>query len=266
MGLKYGISNLINLNTLLSVSTEDAIFLKENLYNQRPSKPFRFTQKTGNQIIIDLGSATAVSLVGVFNHNLTASPGQFKIKADSANPPAGGWDSPAYSADLAVTANFNDSWKKIAQTYRYWCLDIDDASNGNNVEIGEFFLGVLTAFSSDVHLQPARTDGPVFFMARQQTYYGQDWTAYLAEAERFVITIQNISDPSVVDEMAVFLRAVQQNAGRFIFIPDDTEPFAYYVIVENLADYAIRLVHGSSDLREWRLQLKTLTKGISLLG
>jgi hypothetical protein len=267
MGLKYSITNLVNLTTLLSVTSEDAIFTKEHLYNQRPSYPFRFSAKSGNQILVDLGAPTLVSLAGVFNHNLLSGASQFKIKAAAANPPAGGnWDSPDWNSALPITANFNDSFLRFSHTYRYWLLDIDDGSNPDDTEIGEFFLGTLQHFSSKAYLQPARTDGPAFFMARQQTYYGQDWSAYLSEAERFVISVKNISDPSVVDEIAVWLRAVQRNAGKFIFIPDDAEPFAYYVIVENVADYSTRLVHGASDLREWRFQLKSLTKGISLLG
>jgi hypothetical protein len=268
MGLKYSIMNLVDLATLLSVTSEDPIFTKDHLYNQRPSYPFRFTAKSGNQILVDLGAPTLVTMVGVFNHNLTSGAGQFKIKAAAANPPAGGdWDSPDWNSAIPITANFNDSFLRFSKTYRYWVLDIDDGSNPDNIEIGEFFLGLATAFSSKVYLQPARTDGPAFFMARQQTYYGQDWSAYLSEAERFAISIKDITDPSVVDEVAVWLRAVQRNAGKFIFIPDDNEPFAYYVIIENLADYASRLVHGpTADLRQWNFQLKALTKGISLLG
>ncbi len=40
----YAIENLLaRSNTAISSSSEDALYVAENLYNKRPSKPFRFT-------------------------------------------------------------------------------------------------------------------------------------------------------------------------------------------------------------------------------
>jgi len=102
MTLLYVTGNLITSTTLDSVTTEDTVYVKEYLYNQRPSLPFRFTTNTGNQIKVDMGAAKSVTNVSVINHNLEA-PTLFKIKAAAADPPAGGdWDNPDWSDDLAL--------------------------------------------------------------------------------------------------------------------------------------------------------------------
>lgn len=267
MSVKYAVTNLINLLTLLSVTSEDPVFVKENLYNRRPSKPFRFAAKTGNQILVDLTTPTQVKLAAVFNHNLTAGATQFKLKADNSNPPGGGWDAPTWSQDFVQTANFNDAFLEIDQTFRYWMLDIDDGANADDIEIGELFLGVSTALSSKAFLQTRAAESPQFFVNRQMTHYGQDWTAYLAESTRFVLTIKSMANYNLIDEITLFLRAVQQNAGRVVLIPNDLEPFIYYALVETLADYGGRLVSGPDKvLRQYQFAVKSLTKGIALLG
>jgi len=265
MSLLYVLTNLINIDTLDSVTSEDTTYVKEYLYNIRPSLPFRFTAKTGNQVKVDLGGATQVTFVGCFNHNLLA-PTQFKIKAAAADPPGGGnWDLPDYEASLSVAANFNNSFLKINKTYQFWVLDTDDGTSPKNTEIGELVLGQHQSFASSVHLQPRRADGPIFYMDKDRTHYGQPHTAYHAEAEGFSLAFMNINDPSVVDEIHVFLKQVQQAGGSFIIIPDDVKPFCYYVSIENLEGYANRLVYGTKELREWRIELTTLAKGIELL-
>ena len=67
-------------------------------------------------------------------------------------------------------------------------------------------------------------------------------------------------------ESQAFLQDVQLVGGRFVIVPDDEKPFCYYVVVENLRDFADRKIYGrSGELREWRLRLKSLTEGVRLL-
>ncbi|GAG77384.1 unnamed protein product, partial [marine sediment metagenome] len=45
MSFIYVTPNLLDVDSLESISApgEDPVYVKENLYNNRPSKPFRFT-------------------------------------------------------------------------------------------------------------------------------------------------------------------------------------------------------------------------------
>jgi hypothetical protein len=102
-------------------------------------------------------------------------------------------------------------------------------------------------------------------MGTKRTFYGQDWPVYLSDQERLSLRFQNLNDPDTYDEFHHFLRTVQRNAGRFIIVPDEDHPLCYYVQVENLSDYSQLLIHGVRELREQRIDLITLTKGIRLL-
>lgn len=282
MAVKYCINNLLNDDTYCCASSINAVsgwVLEENLYNANPSFPFRFDDvgSVGNPewICWDLGSAIKVSLVAIFNHNielLTAVGDEWKLKFCTLPCEGSGacnWDAPAIEIDLAERRvdNFRNIYREINQTFRYGRVDIIDQNNVDGyVEYGELFVGQIQEFSRYVHVQPGRPDGPIYYKGDQKTYYGQKKAAYYSRAERLVMTFRNTGDPNVVDEFHTFLNNVQLNNGIFVIIPDDSIPFAYYVQVMNMNDFANRTVYNPDcgELREWKLNLETLTEGIAL--
>ncbi|NIO42656.1 MAG: hypothetical protein GTO41_22430 [Burkholderiales bacterium] len=299
MGLIYLIENFINDTCVLSANSEDGLYVLENLYNVRPSLPYRSTGigavGSPEWVCIDLGTASGVeynvTFAGLFNHNLTAlGAAGDELRLKGCNDPcvsSGGcdWDNPDCEVDLTTmecagtqpVADFRNLYHKIscAPGHRYWRLDVIDQNNTDGyLELGELVLGqwqrfprgAVTGESSWVRLSPGRADGPTFYMGKQRTHYGQDWTTYYSESERFELKLTTQNDPCIVDALHVFLRTVQQAGGRFVIMPDETKPFCYYVSVENLRDYAERLMYGATrELREWRLELRTLTEGVRLL-
>jgi len=76
MAIRYAINNFIDSSVDLYSSSEDSLYVLENLYNVRPSKPFRFTgigTTSGaipEWICIDFGSNISPDFVAIFNHNL----------------------------------------------------------------------------------------------------------------------------------------------------------------------------------------------------
>ena len=299
MGLIYSITNFINDDCILTANSEDDLYVLENLYNQRPSKPYRTTgigapPGSPEFICVNLGTYSGVeyevTLAAIFNHNLTqleVANDELRLKGcvDFCSAASGScdWDNPDCERDLTTMRcagtqpipNFLNTYHKIdcPAGYQYWRLDMIDQGNAAGyLEIGEFWLGQWQEFHKGdpddnwVHLQPGRADGPMFWMGNQRTHYGQDWTNYRSDAEHFSLRFKNVNDPCIVDEIHAFLRAVQQTGGRFVLIPDDRKPFCYYVLIENLKNYADRLVYGDEgELREWKLELKTLTQGVALL-
>ena len=292
MSVTYVIENYINVDTLGPVSPEDAcgFYNKERLYNERPSWPLRFAGKGAAAdpefICVDMKDPKQVTFAGIFNHNLTSDPERFSLKGCADACADCDWETaPAWEEDMKdrilsskICSDeyehiFPNSAKKINRTQQYFRFEFIDLSNPDEyIEIGEAVLGKYCKFRSTVYLQPGRPDGPSFYMANQETYYGQDWPAYLSYNEEFSLVFQNINDVNNLDELQIFLIRVQKNGGRFIIIPDDDRaetvnyPICYYVIVKNKRDFAKRLIHGfENDLREWKLDLKTLTMGIKLL-
>jgi hypothetical protein len=276
---KYAVTNLINVDTLVEVSSEHAIYTMDKLYNVRPSYPFRFAGvgSAGNPeyICVEFPAPKKITFAGLFNHNLIRNHGsdELSIKGCISGCTSGGcnWDAPDYELSLLdrIIPNHRNSYSKLAEKYLAWRFDFINSRNPDGyIEVGDAFLGNWQKFSSNVRLQPGRPDGPSFNMGNQQSHYGQDWTNYRSETEQlFTMTFLNAGDPAVVDEIKVFFSLVQQQGGQFIVIPDDGQPFCYYVVIMNFDSLATRMQYGfTGELREWTLTLKTLVEGISLLG
>lgn len=242
--------------TLDSVSTENTIYVKENLYDFRPSKPFYFTAKAAQWVKLFFAAGVQrATLACVFNHNFT-NASDCHITGNNT----GIWP----GTDVGhINYRQLDEYLLFDQTYSYWWLTLTDAGNSYNPRIGEFFLGQWARFAH-AHVQPGREDGPTFFASEQQTTYGQDWDVYLSEGQTFKIKLKNINDPAVIDDLHTFLRAISGPAGRFVFIPDDAQPHVYYCKVVG-SPPATRLVYGEHELREWSMDFKVLTRGITVL-
>jgi hypothetical protein len=253
----YSTDNLLSVYSLSSVTTEDSLYVKDYLYDNRPSRPFRFTSKSAQRIVIDLSSAKPVTIAALFNHNLTAAA-TVKIQANTSNS----WTSPAFTQTLSWR-NL-DLYALLSQTYRWWSFYVDDPTNTLMPEIGLAWLGTWSKFPN-ARVNPGRVDSPEFFQVEQVTSYGQDWTAYLSDSQTFELGLTNLISPSAVDDIHAFLRAIYGAAGRFVFIPDETQPHVYFVRVLGNPSSNRITYSASGELRGWSIKLKALTHGIVLI-
>ena len=264
MGIIYAAGNLNDVNTVLSVTSEDTVYIKEWMYNRRQSKPFRFTAKSGNQILID-GGAGGISptIAALMNHNLagTSGGGAFlcKIKGDDNNPPGGGWDAPTYSRDIAWhTLNM---YKLLdgAPTYRYWLLDIDDFDNAlTGCNIGEFVLTEWGTFSRGVEPGSRRSHEHLIF--DNETPYGQRWKAFKATRDAFSVSFPAFTDTKYRSEVQAFFDALQ-GVYPFVFIPDEDEDDCWYMEVPNILEAERQF----KDCNSFTLDLIEQTRGITIL-
>jgi hypothetical protein len=252
----YSATNLLTATTLLSVSTENTIYPKENLYDNRPSKPFYWTSKLAQEIIIDLGAPAMVEMIAIFNHTLLQAA-TITIEANNAGFPGAALDS------WNPTWREHDLYLRPLASYRYWRVYIDDATNPLIPRIGELWLGDLDEFSQ-AFVQPGREDGKTFHTDEKQTAYGQDWDVYFSEQKEFKIQIKHINDPAVVDEIELFLTSIYGPAGRFVLIPDTRYAHVFFVKIVG-SPPAKRPIYGEHELREWDMTLRELTAGITLL-
>jgi len=254
MAFLYSATNLITVITLDSVLTEDPVYVKEYLYDDRPSRPFRFLAKAAQWIKIDLGAPTLVTLAAFFNHNITAGVVRIQSYSDA-------WTTMVYNG--LFTWRANDMYHLLSDSNRWWRFYVNAPANPLMPQVGDAWLGTWSKFTT-AHLQPGRDDGVQFFTDEQTTPYGQDWDAYLSESKRFGIRFMNLQDPANVDALEAFLSSIGGPAGRFVIIPDHTKPHVYMVKVVG-SPSAHRHIYGSKELREWTLELKVLTRGITLL-
>lgn len=105
-----------------------------------------YWQSTGDSsenIVVDLGSAQAVTAFLIGDHNLTAGA-TITLQANSSNS----WGSPAYSQVVTVQ---DPAYLYLSQTYRYWRVLLADASNPDGyIKIGELYIGTYTELAAEI--------------------------------------------------------------------------------------------------------------------
>jgi len=272
--LRYAITNFIGSTTPIYYSSQDPRYVRQFLYNVRPSKPFRFVNEgvTGavpEWVCVDLNAPCTPTICALFNHNLVLSAGGDQLDLITYDDTcSGGAVEHSLSMMPRRLANFNNLYQLFNWgAHQFWKIETIDANNAAaKIEFGEWFLGEWQTFTN-ARLQPGRADGPVFFEGTQTTYYGQIWSNYYAEAENFSIVIKSINNPAQVDELRLFLSAVKLAGGKFVFIPDDNFQFCYYVHMTNMADFGLQLAKGATcEHYQWTIELRTLVEGVALLG
>ena len=257
MAFKYITPNLLDADSLDSVSSEDAVYVAEHLYNNRPSKPFRFTDKDDEWIKIDFGAAQKLTHVSIFNHDLTDAV-NLRLQGNAID----NWVAPTY--DQALTWQEYSLYRHFNESFRWWRLFVDDPTNDNDPQIGELFIGQHAEFANG-YVQPDWSQNLKFSIADEETFFGQSWRYYLSDRKEFNIKIQNLNDPANIDDLETFFRNIGGAAGRFVFIPHDDYPYCFLVEIAKTSIKNLQIVRGTNDLNEWTMTLRTLVRGIRLL-
>ena len=256
MSLYYAVTNLVTEDTLDSVSSEDTTFVKEFLYNQRQSKPFRFTAKSDNWIKVDLGSATQVTIAAILNHNVLSS-GTITLRAHATDlGTLATWQSSA-SYSTTITIKSPSCYEAINQTYRWWHIEFDNAS-GENVEIGEYFLGTYSTFTMG-YKYPFR-EKELRTVTENLSVHGQRWRYKIAEKAYFGVDFDAVTDANLISEIKAFF-AEHENDTPFVFVPESTEGYCYYVFCLNDLEAA----RNFEDLNAFSLELEEQTRGVSIV-
>lgn len=280
MTLRYVTQNFITADTPIFASSEHEIYTTEHLHDVRPSYPFRFTGKGSvadpEWVCVDLITARRVDFTAIFNHNFFNPTINLKACDQSCFVSGSGsgmcpWGAQPVLHELSTRipdgyvqfGGHRNLYQYLWERYRYFRLEVIDPDNAWIPHIGEWFLGRKKRFSSSVHLQPGREDGPKFYDGDVQTDYGQHWPTYYSTQETLKLTFRNIGDPQVQDEMHTWLRTIKEDFnGRFIIIPDDNLKFCYYVILKTKDGFATREIYGDEgEVRSWSFILETLTEG-----
>lgn len=288
--LRYAITNLINDDdTDLYPCSEDMLYIVENLYNVRPSLPYR-TEGIGTtagcipeDVCIEFATAVRPTLVAIFNHlfELEAGGDELYLKACLGGCPyqsgACNWNlppgagGPDYRLDLSdrLLENHKNLYKifDAGAAYNYWQLSMIDSGVGRlYLELGELFLGTVETLSN-AYLQPKMAAGPTFFENVNITQYGQIWSNYFGEAKEFSLEIINQDDPAQINELEYFLQRIKRADGKFVIIPDDAFKMIYYVHLQNISAFANQIVRSSTkEWKSWKLELRSLTEGVRLVG
>jgi len=252
------LSNLLTVDTLDSVSTEHTVFVKENLYNQRQSKPFRWTAKVNNEIKIDLGGAAIpVTIIGLMNHNLTknAIVTIRAAAADQGNLAA--WQA-GFAYEKVMTWNEISMFEALTQTFQWWHIEVDDAGNSVIPQIGEFVIGAHSQFT--MNYRWPFTEGEKGILTENVTKYKQRHRGNIAKHRVFRLNFDAVTDANLVSEVEAFFDAHNGDT-PFLFVPETTEANCWFVFCLNDFDAA----RNFEDLNAFTLDLEEQTRGVTLL-
>jgi hypothetical protein len=275
MSILYVTQNLLAGNDVaITASSEDVLYVIENLYNKRPSKPFRFTGKGAagapEWVACEFTAAKVVNFFGLFNHNLTALVGAndaLILKGSATTAALQDWANPPWSLDLKsrLITGWNDLYQAINQNYRTYRLEaIDTAQPLAFVEIGELVLAQSVELP-DAHITPNRRESPELTRIMNITPYGQHWLESLSHSVSLNLEIVNMSDPRQIDAVRTMILAIHAAGGQFILVPNSNAKFAYYAVLKNDGGFMTSIARGDiAEVTAWTLELETLVKGILL--
>lgn len=134
----YLTTNLIDGATI-TVTSEDPLFQKTNLYNEFPSEPFKFNVAAADDTItIDFGSAKQVTFASFHGHNIDSGVTAIQLRYSTDN----------FAADDNLGATFTKRTPSfydfvINQTKRYWRIKFV-GTNATPIEIGILTLGTYS--------------------------------------------------------------------------------------------------------------------------
>lgn len=141
-----GVRILYNVDTwdaaTVSSSSSTGDLTETNLVDDFLKRAWRSTGVSSEWIKFDLGSATNITCIGLFDFNFT-SAATVTLEANATDA----WGAPSYSQALTIATDSDGNVIKrlvyfLDQTYRWWRIAIADAGNADGyVEVGRVMGG-----------------------------------------------------------------------------------------------------------------------------
>lgn len=196
--------------SLITVSSEDTGFPKENLIDGDYSAPFRFLSLLGGTIEIDFLTTITFDTIFIGNHNFDPSV-TVEIRVGASSPPTTLVDSPAYRAKNMVS-------KLTPQSFRYLEISVADANSGLT-EIGELVVGNRTILPRGIRF--GFTPGIQQETIRERTNRGKRWALELFQLERRQYSFR--FPESERAQFLAFWTAVNGSLDPFVWIENETQ-------------------------------------------
>lgn len=223
--MRFFYDNLIDYaGVVLTPTSEVSSLPVENVINELRKRVWRTgTSVAAEKIVIDLGSAKAVTSIILLDHTLTAADTLIKLEANSSDA----WGAPPVSETL-TWASGTISKTFASQTYRYWRLNFTKSAAGESRDIGRIFLGTYaeTEHQPDFAGYDESREDP---SRKAKTLGGQTWTD---RQEQFDVVTTEMSHVSLTlaDQLKTIARAVGQSISFFVQV-DTVSPLntIYYV-------------------------------------
>lgn len=187
-------NNLIDTATL-TTNNGNPNYPLSSIQQIHLTEAFRFGTIDGGYIDIDLGSAKAVSSIGIIG-NLTASA-TITIKGNTTES----WASPAISESvIAYDRNLIEYFTEAS--YRYWRLEIADSSNPDGyIEIGRVFIGTYAQLPG---IRPEMSLAREDLSTREFSPTGQPFSVVRPQRISFNVDFPSITESERQDILDAF--------------------------------------------------------------
>ena len=141
---RIGYTNLVDSASAITASSEATNFEDTKLQDDFVAVPWRTDSVIADaNVVIDLGSAMAVTMVGLYGFNWTSA-----ATVEFQGHTADSWGTPDVDETLTIeTDPLSNVIPKItyfisSESKRYWRIRIQDAGNGDGyLELGRIWLG-----------------------------------------------------------------------------------------------------------------------------
>lgn len=147
--------NYVKTATITPLSEVPGFDFDSAFTDTRLSRFGRTVTDENQTIVFDLGSARSVYYCAIIDHNFT-SGATVKIQGNASDS----WGAPSVDVTLTIADAITYNWS-TAQTYRYWRLSINDASNPDGfLDISKVYLGSylqMPYMSRDMEIPTAST-------------------------------------------------------------------------------------------------------------
>lgn len=213
-------SNQIDLaGVTFTPTTYDVAYPPQNLANEHRSFPWKTgTTVASENVVIDLGSAKAITSVILLDHTLTSGDTNIKLEGNSTNS----WGAPAFTQALTWTSG------PIAaifgsQSLRYWRLSFTKSSAGEQRAIGRLFLGTYyttTEGAEDMKLKP------VDLSQSQMTEGGQSYSDAQGHYRAYEVNFSAIAT-ATKDSLETFTDYTGTHTA-FFFQVEETSSYAKF--------------------------------------
>lgn len=223
--------------SLITVTSEDAAFPKENLIDGDYSSPFRFDSLSGGTIDIDFLATTTFDSVFLGNHNFAASVG-ITIKGDATFPPTTVLDSPAFFIKNIIS-------KFTSLSVRFLRIEIADI-NAAPTEIGELVVGVRTILPRGIRF--GFTPGIQQEIILERTNRGKRFALELFELARRSVSFRFPNSERA--QFLAFWSGVNGSLDPFVWIENEAEPDpaeSFFVSIEQPGYFPKELAQPAAD-------------------
>ena len=218
--LKFADSHIANAT--LTPDTEDALYPVENVQAEPAAETYRSTSASAQKILIDYAAPVLAGQFLLINHNLT-SAATITLRGGSSQDPDG------LDFEVVIPWATRNAWVLFdaLETWRYWSLTIDDASNPDGVlEMGLLLHGLKWQLTRNFNLASERRSETV--NQALESEFGVITTGQnLYQRTRFVATWKTTTDAERL-ALAEFLARLEKERGGLAWIPDPDETVAYY--------------------------------------